>query len=209
MKTLILWDWDNTLVDTFEAILAAQNDLRQYYALPLWTKEEAKMAMNTSGRNLIKDLVGEENASAARRYFLESYKKYALEIKLKSGAQEILDFFKKNRYINILASNKNGKILRNEANALKVSHYFDRIIGAQDTSNDKPSKTFSDSAIQGYQPKKIISIGDGKSDIQMAHNYQNGVAVLVWSNPLNEEFKQNKPDFVSPDLLSLKKILAF
>ena len=81
MKTLILWDWDNTLVDTFEAILAAQNDLRQHYALPLWTKEEAKIAMNTSGRNLIKDLVGEENASAARRYFLESYKKYAAEIK--------------------------------------------------------------------------------------------------------------------------------
>ena len=132
-----------------------------------------------------------------------------MPLRLNSGAQEILDFFKKNGYINILASNKTGEILRNEANVLKVNHYFDRIIGAQDTSNDKPSKAFTDVAIKDYQPEKIISIGDGKSDIQMAHNYQNGVAVLVWSNPLNAEFDQDKPDFVSPDLLSLKKILTF
>ena len=30
-KTLILWDWDNTLIDTFEAIYAAQNDTRVHY----------------------------------------------------------------------------------------------------------------------------------------------------------------------------------
>ena len=54
MSKIILWDWDNTLADTFGAILVAQNVMRQAYNLSPWTKEEAKIAMNSSGRNLIK-----------------------------------------------------------------------------------------------------------------------------------------------------------
>lgn len=209
MKNIILWDWDNTLVDTFGAILMAQNDMRVRYGLPAWNKEQAKMAMNKSGRNLIKDLVGEENAKAARAYFLEAYAKHAAAIELKEGAKDVLDFAKKQGYINILASNKAGPILRNEVETLGLTHYFDRIIGAEDTLNDKPSKEFTDAALDGYQASKIISIGDGMADIKMAHNYQNGIGILVWTNPDTPEFEKEKPDFTMPDLLSLKKNLDF
>lgn len=209
MDNIILWDWDNTLVDTFDAIFNAQNAMRVHYGLPEWTKEEAKAAMNKSGRNLIKDLVGEENIKAARAYFLESYAQNAAAIKLKNGAEEILTFAKKKCYINILASNKAGKILRNEVAKMGLTDYFDRIIGAEDTPNDKPTKDFTDVALQGYQANKIISIGDGMADMKMAHHYTNGIAILVWTNPNTSEFEHDKPDFTAADLLSLKKILTF
>ena len=88
MSKIILWDWDNTLADTFGAILVAQNVMRQAYNLSPWTKEEAKIAMNSSGRNLIKNLVGEENALQARQIFLKAYEENASEIVLKEGAKE-------------------------------------------------------------------------------------------------------------------------
>ncbi|MBQ9090561.1 MAG: HAD family hydrolase [Alphaproteobacteria bacterium] len=203
----ILWDWDNTLVDTFGAILSAQNVMRRFYGLPAWTKEEAKTAMNTSGRNLIRDLVGEEKAQEARQIYLKAYTQNATAINLKAGAIDALEKSKALGYINILASNKAGSILRNEARTLNVDHYFDRIIGAEDTANDKPSKSFTDAALDGFNYERVYSIGDGKSDIKMGHNYDNGCGVLVWTDPTTSEFNEIKPDYAFADLLSVSIFL--
>ena len=203
----ILWDWDNTLADTFGAILAAQNAMRRFYGLSVWTKEESKAAMNTSGRNLIRDLVGEERAEEARQIYLKAYTQSASAINLKQGAIDVLEKAKSLGYINILASNKAGSILRNEVHTLNVDHYFDRIIGAEDTPNDKPSKSFTDAALDGFIYKRIFSIGDGKADIKMGHNYENGYGILVWTNPNTPEFELDKPDYVFSDLLPVINFL--
>lgn len=207
MTKLILWDWDNTLVDTFGAILAAQNVMRQAYNLSPWTAQDAKIAMNTSGRNLIADLVGAENAAEARKVFLNAYAQSASEIKLKEGAQTIMQYAKEKGYINILASNKAGPILRNEVETLGLTTFFDKIVGAEDFENDKPSKEFTDSAIKGYTADEIYSIGDGKADISMGHNYTNGKGILVWTNPDTPEFETIKPDVCVPNLEKLKEVL--
>lgn len=207
-QKLILWDWDNTLVDTFGAIFAAQNDTRVHFGLSKWTIEESKKAMNTSGRNLLKDIFGEEKATEARVYFLSRYAMHAAEIQLNKGAKEILYFAQTHGFINVLASNKAGPILRNEAETLGVTSYFDKIIGAEDTDNDKPSKFFTDAAIKGFDFDSLISIGDGKSDIKMAHNYENGVGVLVWTDPNTPEFNENKPDFSFATLADVQTFLG-
>ncbi|MBQ8251219.1 MAG: HAD-IA family hydrolase [Alphaproteobacteria bacterium] len=207
MAKVILWDWDNTLADTFGAIFAAQNDARVQYGLTPWTKEESKAAMNTSGRNLIKDVFGEEKAAEVRSYFLTRYAKHADALELKEGAKEVLKTAKELGFINILASNKAGPILRNEVSAMGISDYFDRLIGAEDTPNDKPSKDFTDAALLGFDVEKIISIGDGKADIQMAHNYPNGIGVLVWTNPDSGEFNEIKPDYTAQTLTHVIELL--
>lgn len=205
MKKLILWDWDNTLADTFGAIFAAQNIMRQTLGLPSWTREESAKAMNSSGRNLIKDMVGEEKAQLAREIYLKAYAQNASKINLKPNAINILEKAKACGYINILASNKAGNLLRNEAHTLNVDTYFDRIIGAEDTENDKPSKSFTDAAIQGFDFDALISIGDGKSDIQMGHNYDFGTSVLISENTQSETAQA--ADIVFPDLSALEAYL--
>ncbi len=207
MSKVILWDWDNTLADTFGAIFAAQNDARVQYGMQPWTKEESKAAMNTSGRNLIKDVFGADKAAEVRAYFLSRYAEHADALELKTGAKEILQTAKELGFVNILASNKAGPILRNEVNAMGVSDYFDRLIGAEEADEDKPSKIFTDTALSGFNPQKIISIGDGKADIQMAHNYAGGVGILVWTNPNSAEFAEIKPDYAVDTLAEASEIL--
>ena len=204
---VILWDWDNTLADTFGAIFAAQNDARVQYGLTPWTKEESKVAMNTSGRNLIKDVFGIDKAAEVRAYFLSRYAEHADALKLKAGAKEILKTAKELGFINILASNKTGSILRNEVVVMGVDKYFDKLIGAEEADEDKPSKVFTDTALSGFNPQKIISIGDGKSDIQMAHNYEGGIGILVWTNPNDSEFAEIKPDYAVATLAEAADIL--
>ena len=205
-KNVILWDWDNTLVDTFAAILDAQNVMRHFYGLPDWSKEEAKKAMNISGRNLIRDLVGEEKVFEARQIYLSAYIKSASKISLKEGALDVLKKAKTLGYISILASNKAGNILRNEVKILNIEHYFNRIIGAEDTFDDKPSKLFTDMALSGFSYERIYSIGDGKADIKMGHNYENGKSILVWTNPDSAEFRDDKPDYA---FIGLKDLSLF
>lgn len=207
LRNLILWDWDNTLVDTFGAIFAAQNDARVKYGLTPWTKQESKAAMNTSGRNLLKDVFGADKAAEVREYFLQRYALHAAEIELKPGAREILAYAGAAGFINVLASNKGGSVLRNEVDALGVRSCFDRVIGAEDADDDKPSKLFTDAAIHGFDARKIISIGDGRADIQMAHNYENGIGILVWTNPQSGEFNEIVPDKTAATLTEVQTIL--
>lgn len=207
MSKVILWDWDNTLADTFGAIFAAQNDARVQYGMTPWTKEESKAAMNTSGRNLIKDVFGADKATEVRAYFLSRYAEHADALELKAGAKEILQTAKELGFVNILASNKAGPILRNEVSAMGVADYFDRLIGAEEAEEDKPSKIFTDTALAGIEADMIISIGDGKADIQMAHNYAGGIGILVWTNPNGVEFAEIKPDYAVENLEKASEIL--
>lgn len=207
MTKVILWDWDNTLADTFGAIFAAQNDARVYYGMTPWTREESKAAMNTSGRNLIKDVFGADKAVEVRAYFLSRYAEHADALELKAGAKEILQIAKELGFVNILASNKAGSILRNEVKAMGVSDYFDRLIGAEEADEDKPSKVFTDTALRGFNADTLISVGDGKADIQMAHNYAGGIGILVWTNPNGTEFAEMKPDYAVETLLDVADIL--
>ena len=41
----------------------------------------------------------------------------------------------------------------------------------------------------------------------MAHNYENGKGILVWTDPNSKEFNEIKPDFVCDSLMDLKTIL--
>ncbi|MBO7257914.1 MAG: HAD family hydrolase [Alphaproteobacteria bacterium] len=207
MSKVILWDWDNTLADTFGAIFAAQNDARIKYGMAPWTKEESKAAMNTSGRNLIKDVFGVDKAVEVRAYFLRRYAEHADALELKAGAKEILQTAKELGFVNILASNKAGPILRNEVDAMGVADCFDRLIGAEEADEDKPSKIFTDTALAGIEADMIISIGDGKADIQMAHNYAGGIGILVWTNPNGAEFAEIKPDYAVENLEKASEIL--
>lgn len=209
MTKVILWDWDNTLVDTFEAIWCAQNAMRVHFGLGEWTQEEAKRSMNLSGRNLIKNLVGEDKAKEARAFYLARYAENASHLKLKVGATDLLDFAKKAGFVNVLASNKAKDLLLNEVKTLGVLDKFDKIIGAEEAPQDKPSKIFTDKAIETYLPVDLlVAVGDGLSDVKMAHNYPKGIAVLAFTNPDSVEFETEKPNYYAKDLAACKKILA-
>lgn len=105
--------------------------------------------------------------------------------------------------------NKTKIIFLDEVNELNLSLHFDKIIGAEEAKIDKPSKVFTDKAIENFEnPEIIVSIGDGASDVQMANNYKNGISILVFSNSETTEFKTTKPTYCAQDLEKCKQILA-
>ena len=206
-SSLILWDWDNTLVDSFEAIFAAQNAMRAFYDMPPWTREQSKQIMNFSGQKMIKTCVSPEKEVEAREIFLKKYINLSSHLKLKSGAIDVLRYSCQNGFINVLASNKLSSILKKEAQDLNVDTFFQRIIGAEEAPQDKPSKAFTDKALEGFIFNHLICIGDGYSDMKMAGNYSDAISILIGNDVNKAEFQSVTIDYVCPTLKEVTHIL--
>ena len=206
---VILWDWDNTLADTITPLMDAFNETLSHYNLPTITKEQMKSYMNFSSNQLFKELFPNLDLNEVKKIYLEHYQENVFNLKLLPGAKEILNWTKSKGYINILASNKHYLILEKEAKVSGLIDYFDEICGAEKFSQNKPSKIFTDSALEKFKNfDKLFAIGDGLSDILMARNYKNAKAILVGTNPKTKEFENNQPDFSVKSLLEIKNILS-
>ena len=58
---VILWDWDNTLVDTIEPVMRALNAVLEDYHFPILTKEQFKDKIHCAGKQLFSDLFPNQN----------------------------------------------------------------------------------------------------------------------------------------------------
>ena len=205
-KTLLLWGWDNVLVDTYPAILAAQNDMLTHFGKAPWTEEQSRQAMSLPRRRVIQEIFAPEQQEAAWQYYLNSYRQHASHIQLKPGAPEVLQTAKNRGFISVLGSHKQGALLRTEASGAGLNHFFDRMIGTGDAAGDKPSQAFAEAAIAGFAPDIVMTIGDTPSDIQIARFFPKGFSVFVApTTPPPADALQ--PDKIFPDLWALRSAL--
>ena len=189
---VILWDWDKTLADTIEPLKEAFNATFKHYEMPCITREQMKIFMNSAGSQLFKDLFPNYDLNEVKQIYLKHYQENVFNLKLLDGAKEALKWTKEQGFINILASNKHYLILRKEAEISDMDQFFDAICGAEQFPENKPSKVFTDNALKNYSDfDQLWAIGDGVSDIKMAHNYAGGKAILVTTDPNTKEFADN------------------
>lgn len=204
-KTVILWDWDNTLADTFPLVRAAHIRLRQHYHLPAADDTQIKQAMNYSSAVFFPRFFP-DNAIEARDYFFAAYSQEAARhLKLKPSAVETLQAAVQKGYINVLASNKVAATLRAEARLLDVEKYFSKIIGSGSASQDKPSTAFLSICLEGLTYDNVWCVGDGASDIRLANLSPSIKGILINPAPNEQEFTGLSISAIYPDLETFTK----
>jgi phosphoglycolate phosphatase len=72
LPKVILFDWDNTLVDTAPLVLQSLNHTFTQLGLPVWSEEEARERGQHSGREAFPTLFGEQ-WQKAQYIFYEYY----------------------------------------------------------------------------------------------------------------------------------------
>lgn len=95
------------------------------------------------------------------------------KIQLFDGIIDLLELCKKLSIPLFIVSNKNGDIVRTEAHILKIDHYFEKIVGANDTPYLKPSIEPALFALKEHQKislEKCWFVGDSIFDTQTANN---------------------------------------
>ena len=135
----ILFDWDNTLVNTWPLIHKAINVTFQEYGLEPWSLEKVKENAHESSREAFPKLFG-ERWQEAQKFFYSYVQGLSLEdLEVMPGAFSLLSFLNQKNMTAGIVSNKRSDLLKNEINHLKWSHFFQVIVGAEEAEKDKPA----------------------------------------------------------------------
>ncbi len=207
----ILFDWDNTLVDTWGVIHDALNATLVTFGHVPWSLAETKVRVRKSMRDSFPLLFGERWEEAGK-VFYDRYKAVHLEkLTPLPGADELLRLLKEDGFYLAVVSNKRGEHLRTEAAHLGWEGYFGRMVGASDAARDKPACEPVDLALSGSGVARGADVwlaGDADIDLECAFN-ANLISVLVRLAPPDPgEFLAHPPTHYVADLRALGELLG-
>jgi phosphoglycolate phosphatase len=187
----VLFDWDNTLVDSWPAIHAAVNRTLVAMGHQPWSLEEAKRRIQRSLRDSFPGLFG-ERWDEAREIYYRSFAEVHLDtLRPKKGALELIELLRARGVYLAVVSNKTGKYLRLEAERLGWQDYFRALVGATDAARDKPAVEPVDMALAGSlieRSGEVWFVGDGAVDLECARNA--GLSGFLIGEPTGEPIPQ-------------------
>jgi len=170
----IIFDWDNTLTNTWPLINYSMNKMLREMGHQEWSDEKIKARTHLSMRDYFPQLFGDKWQEAGKIYVNAYHEKNLEKLEFLPRALELLDLLNAKNIQLFVISNKRGKTLREEAENFAVTDKFVRIIGSHDATEDKPSTKVVDFTLDGtnLDPKNdlIWFIGDSEVDLQCAIN---------------------------------------
>ena len=206
----IVFDWDNTLVDTFPTIHAALNVVQEAMGVQKWTLEEAHIRVRQSVRDVFPVMFG-DRWEEARAVFYRAFEDVHLrELRVLPGAEELLEHMQAAGVTLSVVSNKTARYLRREADHLGWSARFHRVIGATDAPRDKPAPdpvhmALAETGIPAGPDVWFAGVTD--IDLECAH-HSGCVPVLVRAAPPQpDEFPAFPPVLHVHNLIELKALV--
>jgi phosphoglycolate phosphatase len=185
----ILFDWDNTLVDSWATIHEALNFLMRAMDKPEWSMAETRERVRLSLREAFPPLFG-ERWEEAREIYLGRFRAIHLDrLTPLPGRDKMLRALAEREVFLGVVSNKTGELLRREVAQLGWSGFFGSIVGAGDAPVDKPaSEPVHLALLPSGVPAgaEVWFVGDTAIDMECARN-SGCVAVLLGNAEPPEE----------------------
>lgn len=179
MKYLVIWDWDGTLSDTFEALKKVHYETCQKYKVPLPSDDFIAQSIRGEKRFFLEGGFPPDLVDEVRRYYHQrSSVLVPQSAKLFKGIRPILEWLKNHGATQIVISNQRHVLLNDEVKREGVTPYFERVLGSYEGRVKKPHPDFLASALKGLSYDEIIVIGDGPKDMEMAQNL-NATGLLI------------------------------
>jgi phosphoglycolate phosphatase len=169
----VIFDWDNTLVDSWVCIREAYNMTFRHFGLPDWSLEETRERVAASMRDSFPAMFG-ERWPEARDVFTKSFEAIHLDyLDPLPGAGEMLASLREAGLVLAVVSNKRGPFLRKEAEIMGWAGHFARLVGADDAEADKPAAAPVHLALEGTgiaAGPEVWFVGDSPIDTHCAVN---------------------------------------
>ncbi|MEG3617348.1 HAD hydrolase-like protein [Magnetovibrio sp. PR-2] len=202
----IIFDWDNTLVDSWLIIQDALNATFREFDVEEWTLDETKARVAKSLRDSFPELFG-DRWEEAKDVFYGHFKAIHLErlTPLPGAADMLAELAGEGIYLGVV-SNKTGTLLRKEAVKLGWDKHFGQIIGATDAPQDKPAVDPVVMSLQGSDidlGADVWFVGDSKIDMECAVNAGCLPVLIREEPPETEEFLGAEPAVYLKELQGL------
>lgn len=168
-----IFDWDNTLVNTWPIIHSALHNTFVAMGLEPWPLETTMARVRKSMRDSFPEIFGPNWEEAGRMYQQHYRANHLTNLEPLPGAEAVLKFLQSTGAPVLVVSNKKGPNLREEAAHLGWNNYFDSVIGSDDAARDKP---YADpvhlalSSLEMPPGPDIWFIGDSDIDLHCARD---------------------------------------
>ena len=206
----VIFDWDNTLIDSWMAIHDAQNHTLRAFGLEPWTFEKTQQRVRGSMRDSFPALFGDRWLEAGEVFYARFAARHIETLTPLPGAGDMLAELHAAGIYLAVVSNKKGHYLRTEAAHLGWDRFFGRLVGAFDAPRDKPAVDPVKMALEGSGAalgRTVWFAGDADIDLECASK-AGCVPVLVRKKPPEPgEFNAHPPALHVDGCMTLSKVL--
>ncbi|MEE2761458.1 MAG: HAD family hydrolase [Pseudomonadota bacterium] len=205
----IIFDWDNTLVDSWPTIHAANNAALVAMGKQPWTQAESEARVRKSMREAYPKLFGDRWQEARDIFYTHFRANHLNELRALRGRDAMLGVIQQARIYMGIVSNKDGELLRAEVAHLGWTNYFGAVVGANDAVRDKPAPEpifLSLGPSRQSASPGVWFVGDTDIDMECAVAAGVTPVLLREKPPAKGEFDCIPPELTFTDS---KKLCAF
>jgi phosphoglycolate phosphatase len=206
----IIFDFDGTLIDSYEAIGESLNHVRSSFGLPPLPPEEVKGMVGHGLEHLIDKAVGPQGIEEGVRLFRQSYAALCeRKTRILPQVKETLDELDRRGYQMAIASNKPSYFARDILKALEMEHLFAEVLGPNDVERPKPDPEMLEIIMMrvGLSPDEVVYVGDMLIDIEVARHAGVAVYAIPTGSASREALLEGRPDRVLHRFTDLLTVL--
>lgn len=208
----VLFDFDGTLADSYGAIAASVNHVREQHGLPPMPTNEVRKYVGHGPDFLLQHTI--PGSQDIEKDFGEYRKHHPSVMYTKTfllpGASELLAALSRNNREIGLCSNKPVQFSRELLKHLQIDNLFTVLLGPELVANPKPAPDMLLKALEllDMSVDEVLYVGDMSVDIQTARSAGLPVFVVPTGSESVEVLESHKPDRLLKDLFELIDLLG-
>ncbi|WDU48303.1 HAD-IA family hydrolase [Taylorella equigenitalis] len=210
--SLVIFDWDGTLMDSTHNIVLAIQKTCADLNLPIPTSNQASwvigLSIKEAARKVVPDITPAQAQDFAQRYSYH-YLTQGSDIKLFTGIPELLQSLKERGVLTAVATGKSRIGLDRALKQFGLEHNFDTTRTADQTAG-KPNPLMLEEILDELmvRPEQAIIIGDTSHDLLMARNAGIHSIGVAYGAHNRKELDDLRPNHVVDSVSELTRLLS-
>lgn len=193
----VIFDFDGTLIDSYEPITDSLNHVRQTHGLPPYSLEQVRGMVGHGLETLIEEAIGPKAIEEGVRIFREKYATLCLErTTILPQVRETLEELERRTYQMGIATNKPSYFARDILRTLEIDHLFAEVLGPNDVERPKPDPEMLEIMMMrlGLGAEEVVYVGDMPLDVEVARKAGVSVYALPTGSASRDALLASRPD---------------
>jgi HAD superfamily hydrolase (TIGR01509 family) len=202
----VLFDWDGTLLDSYEADSSAYLAMFKEMGIP-WGLDELAQHYSPNWYRLYRAAkLPRARWDAADRAWRKQYANHSP--KLIAGARRVLGYVGRRHRMGLVTSGDRDRVVR-QLRAFRLTRSFDARVCSGDTEQRKPHPAPLQLALKqmGLRPSACIYVGDSPEDLQMARRAGVRAIAVLGGFPTEKSLRAAQPDLLLASIRELPQAL--
>jgi phosphoglycolate phosphatase len=210
----LIFDFDGTLIDSYEAITESLNRVRASFSMPPCDLADIKTMVGHGLEHLIENAIGPQRIEEGVKLFRQSYATICeKKTSILPQVKETLEELDRRGYRMGIATNKPSYFARDILKALEMEHLFAEVLGPNDVERPKPDPEMLDIIMMriGLAPDEVVYVGDMLLDIEVARRAGVAAYAIPTGSATREALLNGRPDRLLhrfSDLLTILPVLS-